>query len=163
MFIRASLALVLPLAFVGCDGCSFIQNTIIEPHTWVARILQESTDARFVPSRNGVFVNNVIVFNTADLRTFVNVGGGTAPETFTFGSNLWYAMDDPGFTGPMLTDGIPAETGSVIQMDPGIGTDGHYCNQFTGRALTDATADYDGTCWDDPPTLGAYVWVSCTL
>ena len=96
------------VAYVGCDGCTFAHNTVISPQTWVVRILQESTDPRFVPSRDGLFVNNVVVLDTGDIRTFVNVGGGTAPETFTFANNLWYATNEgAGWGGPSYGSGIP--------------------------------------------------------
>ncbi|WP_455202102.1 right-handed parallel beta-helix repeat-containing protein [Kaarinaea lacus] len=106
------------VAFVGCDLCVFANNTIIEPQSYIARILQESQDPRFVPSRNGYFINNIIVFNTSDIRSYVNIGSGTAPETFTFGNNLWYALDNAGFSGPNIPNAIPSESGSIIQQDP---------------------------------------------
>jgi hypothetical protein len=120
--------------------------------------------ARFVPSRNGLFVNNLVVFAVADLSAFVNVGPDTAPETFTFGNNLWYATDDPSFAGPTLTDGIPPETGSIIQMDPGpeacIGNPG----SSDGRVVEGSTADFDGSCWWNPrPSIGAVQADNCTL
>jgi hypothetical protein len=153
------------IAYVGCDACVFAHNTIVEPRTWVARILQETTGSRFHPSRNGLFVNNLVVFRQADLRTIVNVGPGTAPETFVFGSNLWYALDHgPDWTGPALTGGIASESGSVIQREPGFanreGGDYHIPlgspAQAAGRAMTDMTPDFDGRCWSDPPAIGAF-------
>jgi len=52
-------------------------------------------------------VNNLIVLNTADIRTFVNVGANTAPETFTFANNLWWAMDEgAGWGGPTYSGGL---------------------------------------------------------
>ncbi len=150
------------VAFTGCDGCVVANNTILDPQTWVARILQETVDARFVPSRNGLFVNNVIVLDTGSIRTFVNVGGNTAPETFTFGNNLWYATDQgPGWGGPTLSDGIPAETGSVVQMDPGLDGMGRPSAgspvSGIGRALPfPQPPDHDGRCYGDPPSAGAF-------
>lgn len=152
-----------PIAFVGCDGCAFIHNTIIEPQTWVARILQETVDARFVPCRNGLFANNLIVFDTADLRTFVNVGGDTAPETFTFRSNLWWARDDPSFTGPTLGDGLMPERDPITPIDPGLNAEGRNCTPVFGVALPEASADIGGACWEEPPSVGAVTYVSCTL
>jgi len=159
-----------PVAFVGCDGCVVANNTIIRPQTWVARILQETTGARFVPSRDGRFVNNLVVLNTGDLRTFVNVGGGTAPETFVFGHNLWWALDeDASWGGPTYPGGLPAEMDSVIQRDPGL-TDlagGDYRPspggpaEAAGEALASgAYPDFDGRCFADPPSLGAYETVA---
>ena len=152
-----------PVAFTGCDGCTFANNTVIRPQTWVARILQESTDARFVPSRDGLFVNNLIVLNTADIRTFVNVGANTAPETFTFANNLWWAMDeDAGWGGPTYSDGLPAEMDSVIQIDPML-VDDDYVPASTSPALGagqrlpfSPVPDVVFECFADPPSIGAY-------
>ncbi len=163
VFVRSGAMSGAPIAFVGCDACVFANNTVVEPQTWVARILQESTDARFVPSRSGLFVNNVIVFRMADLRTFVNVGPGTAPDTFTFGSNLWFALDTPAFAGPTYTDGIPPETMSVIQVDPMFAgaTDYHVSAtspaHAAGRPVPGGLPpDFDAHCYASPPTLGAF-------
>lgn len=167
VFLRSGANSGAPIAFVGCDACLFANNTVLEPQEWIARILQESTDARFVPSRNGRFVNNLIVFRVADLRTFVNVGGGTAPETFTFSHNLWYALDDASFAGPTLTDGIPAETSAVIQMNPGVSEGSP--DLCTGSPGWNAGLAYDALCVDihgqeywEPPSIGADQAGSCT-
>lgn len=169
VFVRSGASSGAPIAYVGCDQCVFANNTVIDPQTWVARILQESTDARFVPSRDGLFVNNLVVFDTSVLRTFVNVGGGTAPETFTFANDLWFATDDASFAGPTLTDGIPPETGAVIQVDPELADPD--AEDFSipasspaataGRPLSDfgatvPAADFDGRCFADPPAIGAF-------
>jgi hypothetical protein len=154
------------IAYVGCDECVFAQNTIVEPKTWVARILQETTAERFVPSRNGLFVNNIVMMKQSDLRTTVNVGPGTAPDTFTFGSNLWYATDrDADWAGPSFSGGVPAETGSVVQRNPGFADPEKYDYHIplasparkAGRAMgLGGVPDYDGRCWSDPPSMGAF-------
>jgi hypothetical protein len=153
------------VAYVGCDGCVFAQNTVVEPRTWVARILQESTAPRFVPSRNGLFVNNLVVLRTEDLRTFVNVGPGTAPETFTFANNLWFALDEGlSWSGPSYCCGI-SETDAIIQQDPMMvdpeGGDYRLAPNSPARNAGhvvpgDAPPDFDGRCYTDPPTLGAF-------
>lgn len=84
-----------PIAFVGVDGANVRFNTIYRPTRWALRILQESQGNRFVPCRNGVFANNLIVYRAAEVRSVVNVGGGTAPETFQFSANHWYCEDEP--------------------------------------------------------------------
>ena len=154
------------VAYVGCDGCVAAHNTVIEPQTWVARILQESTDARFVPSRNCVFVNNLIVLDPAQLRAeLVNVGPETAPETFVFGNNLWYAPDADASWSPTLGGGVPAESDSVVQEDPLLAdlAGGDYRllagSPAAGRArsLDDPPAgDFDGRCYAQPAALGAF-------
>lgn len=156
-----------PIAFVGCDACTFAHNTVIEPQTWVARILQETVDEqRFVPSRDGRFVNNIVVFNMADIRggTFVNVGPNTAPETFEFANNLWFALDDDGFAGPSLSGGIPPAEDSVVQQDPNFAdlAGGDYRIDTNspavgaGRAHGEPWPDFDGHCYEDPPEAGAF-------
>ncbi len=154
------------IAYVGCDGCVAAHNTIIEPRSWVARILQESTDARFVPSRNGLFVNNIVVLTPGDLRAeLVNVGADTAPETFTFGNNLWFALGEGAGWAPVLSGSIPDETGSLAQIDPRMVDRGRGDYRLmadspalgAARALDpDAPADFDGRCYEDPAALGAF-------
>jgi hypothetical protein len=84
-----------PIAFVGVDGAIVRYNTIYQPSRWVMRILQESRGPDFVPCRDGQFTNNVIVFRTDELRTTVNIGSGTAPESFSLADNFWYCQDRP--------------------------------------------------------------------
>ncbi|MGE0709427.1 MAG: right-handed parallel beta-helix repeat-containing protein [Planctomycetota bacterium] len=79
-----------PLAFVGVDGAVVRRCTFLRPGRWLARILQESRGERFVPCRNGVFEENVIVLGP-DLRRLVNVGDGTEPQTFVFRRNAWFS------------------------------------------------------------------------
>ncbi|HJL15425.1 MAG TPA: right-handed parallel beta-helix repeat-containing protein [Sandaracinaceae bacterium LLY-WYZ-13_1] len=154
-----------PVAYVGCDACAFVHNTVIEPRTWVARILQESTDARFVPSRNGVFASNLVVVSVDDLSTWVNVGPDTAPETFTFSHDLWYALDrGPSWGGPSLPSAIPAETDAVVQEEPRLvdRAGGDYRLQTgspaigAGRDVDGLEPDFDGRCYASPPAIGAF-------
>ena len=68
-----------------------------------------------MPSRNGVFTDNIVAFRTDELSTAVNVGPNTAPQTFTFARNWWYALNDP----PRSTPSLPApETGGTYGIDP---------------------------------------------
>jgi hypothetical protein len=82
-----------PISFVGVDGAVVQHNTFYRPTRWLVRILQENQDPQFVPSRNGRFEHNVVVFRAADVATLVNTGGGTSPETFQFSGNFWYCED----------------------------------------------------------------------
>jgi len=110
------------VSFVGVDGALFHHNTIVRPKLWVARILQETREPGFVPSRNGVFERNIIVFRS-DLRDFVNVGPATAPETFRFADNWWYCEDRPQASKPRLpvqeTGGIYGQNPQLKQTDGG--------------------------------------------
>lgn len=104
-----------PIAFVGVDGATVAHNTIYLPQRWVIRILQETKGENFVPCRNGVFSNNIIAYKTEQVRTYVNVGGGTAPETFKFKHNHWYAINNPARSKPNLPT---AEANSTYGKDP---------------------------------------------
>lgn len=90
------------VAFVGVNGVEFSGNMVLFPQRWLFRILQENTGEGFVPCRNGIVRANRFVFRRADLRADVNVGGGTAPETFRFEANQWFAEDQPGASRPKL-------------------------------------------------------------
>ena len=104
-----------PIAFVGADGSTVRFNTFYRPVRWVLRILQETKGADFVPSRNGVFTDNIIVFRTDELARTVNIGPDTTPETFRFERNFWYALDDPERSAPDLPT---PEVDGVVGLDP---------------------------------------------
>jgi hypothetical protein len=105
-----------PICFVGVDGATVQYNTIYRPARWVLRILQESQQDRFVPARGGVFRNNLIAFRAGEIRETVNIGGGTAPQTFTFEGNHWYCLDAPTRSDRL---GLPvAETGGTYGAEP---------------------------------------------
>ena len=80
-------------AFTGADGAVFEGNVIVHPRHWVFRILQETRLDGFPPCRNVVVKGNVIVFRSGGLRSGVNVGDGTAPGSFRFEGNWWFAED----------------------------------------------------------------------
>ncbi|MEX2671735.1 MAG: right-handed parallel beta-helix repeat-containing protein [Phycisphaeraceae bacterium] len=110
-FVRGDTA----VAFVNIDGSEVAHNTIYMPRNWVFRILQETTDDGFVPSRNGVFANNLVVYDRSAMRRDVNVGPNTAPQTFTFQGNWWYNIAAPNDSEPDL----PAqETGGIYRGNP---------------------------------------------
>jgi hypothetical protein len=148
-----------PVAFVGCDTCVFANNTIIEPGTYLARILEENT--ALTAGANGYFINNIIVLNTSGRGSVVNVGAGTQPATYTFGSNLWYSLDNAGYTGPTYGGGVPAETGAIIQQDPRLdsgrrpqpGSPAIGAGRSVPRGLV---GDFDRALYTTPPTLGAF-------
>jgi len=103
------------IAFVGVDGATVAFNTIYRPKRWVLRILQETRAPGFVPSRRGIFRNNLVVFRSDEVKTTVNIGPGTSPETFTFSHNWWYCIDRPNRSAPSLPT---AERGGVVGVDP---------------------------------------------
>ncbi len=102
-------------AFVGLDGGEFSGNTILYPEKWIFRILQETTVAGFAPCRQVVVRGNRIVFRRAQVAIELNIGTGTAPETFEFASNRWFAEDRPAASKPKLP---VAESGGEYGVDP---------------------------------------------
>ena len=87
---RGSMA---PVAFVGVDGATVRNNFIVGPRRWILRILQENTADHLVRCRNGRFERNLVIFDSGELRTAVNVGAGTQPETFSLHGNSWRCSD----------------------------------------------------------------------
>lgn len=160
-----------PVAFVGSLNCLVANNTFVNPTRWVARILQETVSSggyTFAPSGSGRFINNMVYFRRSALSTFVNVGGNTAPNTFTFANNLWYAHDNPAGSNPSLP---VAETGGIARQDPQF-TDAagsNYTLRATspaigkGRALAELTADFDERCFSATPSIGAHEFAEAAL
>ncbi len=87
-----------PVAFVGVDGATVRRNRLRYPGRWAFRILQENSGESLAPCRNGVITENRIVFRSSEMAMAVNVGGGTAPETFRFERNTWLCEDRPAET-----------------------------------------------------------------
>lgn len=153
-----------PAAYVGCVGCVVANNTIITPHSWVVRILQETVTSggyTFLPASGGRFVNNIVYFDRWDLSTFVNVGANTSPQTFVFGNNLWYARDNPAASAPTLPT---PETGGIVGLDPRFvdAAFGYYLLRWesparrTGASPGPSGGDRNGICYASPPSLGAH-------
>lgn len=116
---------ISPIAFVGVDGAIVQYNTVYRPKRWLLRILQENQDSAFVSSRNGRFEHNVIAFRSDEVRMAVNVGGGTAPETFLFAGNVWFCIDRPQQTRQIVE--LPTR-----EADGTYGVDPQFANPETG-------------------------------
>lgn len=104
-----------PVAFVGVDEADFEHNTIIRPTRWGLRILQETREPGFVPCRNGRIVANLIAYRSNEMTVPINIGDGTAPETFKLEGNAWYCLDRPDRTRLNLPI---RETNGRIGVDP---------------------------------------------
>jgi hypothetical protein len=153
---------ISPIAFVGCVDCLVANNTLLNPEHWVARILQETTtegEYEFAPASNGRFLNNIVIYERANLSTHVNVGPDTEPASFEFANNLWYASDAPDQSEPDLpvpeVDGIYGENPNLIRAPSEIGILPASPAAGAARALAEVTADLEGFCYDDPPSIGA--------
>ncbi|MBL8900108.1 MAG: right-handed parallel beta-helix repeat-containing protein [Planctomycetes bacterium] len=84
-----------PLAFVGVDGAIVRHNTLYAPQRWVLRILQESSGPEFLPCRNVQLSRNLVAYRRSELRSFANIGPGTASETCALDATYWFALDAP--------------------------------------------------------------------
>src|SRR6185503_3732422 len=85
------------------DGAVVRFNTIYRPKRWALRILQENNAPGFVPSRNGEFTDNLVVFHSSEWSEGgVNIGANTAPQTFKFARNWWFCLDQPARSQPRL-------------------------------------------------------------
>ena len=100
------------IAFVGVDSAIVRHNTIYHPERWALRILQENRTPGFLPSRNGTFSDNIVVFNSQQMVDAVNVGDATAPETFRFENNVWYCEDRPEQTQRRVRSLVPEVNGT---------------------------------------------------
>lgn len=148
------------IAFVGCVDCVAANNTIVDSATWLLRILQETVSGGgyvFEPASDGVVVDNLLRFQDGPLSTHVNVGPNTAPATFQFSNNLWYAADAPGSSQPTLPS---PETGGVYGEDPlllpGFRIDDSSPAAGAGLAHAWLAGDRDGFCYATPPAVGAH-------
>lgn len=125
------------IAFVGVDGALVQHNTIYRPGRWPLRILQENTDPRLVPCRNGKVMKNVIVFRSDEMREAVNVGGNTQPESFKFAGNVWHCIDRPADTRRLVH--LPTqEPDASFARDPQLADPAHGDLRILDRQTEDA-------------------------
>jgi hypothetical protein len=102
-------------AFVGLDGGEFSGNTILYPEKWIFAILQQTRAEGFPPCRKVVVRGNRIIFRRSQVAVEVNIGPDTAPETFAFVGNRWFAEDRPASSKPKLP---VVESGGEYGVDP---------------------------------------------
>ncbi len=152
-----------PIAFVGTVDSLVANNTIVRPHNWILRILQETTSSggyTFLACASNRFLNNLVYFDRADLNTYVNIGANTDPASFQFANNLWYAFNQPSQSQPALPS---AETNGIYGLDP-LFTDepaGDFSITTNSPAigsamiLPEARADLLERCYAKPPAIGA--------
>ncbi len=83
---------ITPIAWVTAHGGYVHHNTFVLPEKWIMRILQETRNSRFKPCHDGIFENNLVIYDSR-IQVFVNIGPGTAPETFVFRHNAWHDVN----------------------------------------------------------------------
>lgn len=156
---------VTPLAFVGAVDSLAAHHTIVAPTNWLMRILQETvSDATytFEPCGDNTVAGNIFYFDRSDLSTYVNIGPNTAPATFTFSRNLWYAYDNPAQSQP--TNLPVAETGGIAGQDPlfqdAAGGDYRLTTgspaAFSGLTMAGVVTDFRGARYAPAPSRGAF-------
>ncbi|MCX6877692.1 MAG: alpha/beta hydrolase-fold protein [Verrucomicrobia bacterium] len=153
-----------PLAFVGATNCLALHNTIIDPHHWIARILQETVTTApytFAPCGSNIVANNIVYYDRTALSTFINVGPNTSPVTFSFDHNLWYNYNNPAQSTPSLP---VAESGGIYGIDPlfvSVALDDLRLRPgspalVAGAIHSQAGTDFAGNLFGSPPALGAF-------
>jgi len=153
-----------PVAFVGCTDSMVAHNTIVNPTRWLFRILQETVSSggfEFGACGDSQFLNNLVYFQRGALNTYVNIGPNTAPGSFRFAHNLWYAHDQPAQSRPNLP---AAETGGRSGQDPllrGVATGDFDLLEGSpaigaGSGAAAVSADYRHACYAALPSIGAF-------
>ncbi len=77
-----------PIVWVTSRDSQVHNNLFYMPKGWLGRILQETSDPRFMPCGGGRFEKNVIVLDSAAGGIF-NIGRGTDPRSFILHGNVW--------------------------------------------------------------------------
>jgi hypothetical protein len=107
------------VAFVNSRGGIVRRCTISGTSRWVFRLLHENNDPRFGPSEGGVVENCLVIWRGPPPRSFVNVGPGTSPDTFRFGTNLWWWAGAERRDADRLLNALPGmRTGDQRVFDP---------------------------------------------
>jgi hypothetical protein len=141
-------------------------NTMVNPTNWLMRILQETTTGggyEFIACGNNTVINNLFYFNRAELSVYqdINIGPDTAPDTFIFSNNMWYAHDDPANSQPDLP---VAETAGIVGIDPLLVNPSNSNYHLLGASpaigsgipVAGVVFDYEGNLYNDPPSIGAF-------
>ena len=91
-----------------------IEDHAVEP----LRILRETNEPGFVPTRNVEVSDNVVAFRSDRWSEGgVNVGPGTEPSSFRFARNVWFCVDAPARTRDLVRLPV-AETDGTYGRDP---------------------------------------------
>lgn len=99
------------IAYVSSTNCIVRHNTIVDPDTWVMRILKEGGA---YPTAENEFSRNLVVYDN-NIMSIQNIGSNTDPASFTYEENYWYNMDNPAGSIPTLPGG---ETNPAGGMNP---------------------------------------------
>lgn len=150
-------------AFVGATDCVVINTTVIDPQTWLFRVLQERTTGggyAFSETQNCTVQNTLFYYSSASIRAHVNVGPNTQPATYTLSNNLYFAHDAATQQAPNL----PAASQGDVLADPELvdPASGDYSlgpnspARAAGVAQQLLAEDLAGNAFQATPAVGAY-------
>jgi hypothetical protein len=151
------------VGLVGAVDCEVSHNTIVEPSRYVFRILQETPTSQgfaFEPCGRNAVRSNLILHPAAMTSGRVSIGAGTAPESFTWARNGWFAPGGVAAPSPPVAFEVEPLTG----IDPQVGdrSGGDYRpladSLLLGRGepLSVPARDFLGRPFADPPAIGAF-------
>jgi hypothetical protein len=150
-----------PFGFVGTTESKAYNNTIIHPESWAFRILQETTDERFVRCSFNEVRNNIFILDNKSTTPAVNIGPNTLPETFSFSNNLWHNSDNPDWPGPNLpaeeTAGVYGQE-PMFLANPEYGIPENSPARKAGVSIEEVELDYGKYPYAEQPAIGAYEW-----
>ncbi|MCA9260239.1 MAG: right-handed parallel beta-helix repeat-containing protein, partial [Planctomycetales bacterium] len=84
------------VSWVNIDGGVVRFNLLERPTTWALRMLNENVDQPIVETQNGVFADNIVVYDDALRRISNHDGAGVLEETFHFERNRWFNASNGG-------------------------------------------------------------------
>jgi hypothetical protein len=99
----------------GRPDSPYVHHSLFyHPQQWLGRILQETTDARFLPCQRGLFEKNLIVIDKSMWAVFY-IGKGTRPESFILRRNVWNRPASE------VKESLPsAEIGGIYDLAPAL-------------------------------------------
>jgi hypothetical protein len=106
--------------WVNIQGGLYRYNYFSGAATRILRILNENPGTTIVDTRDGAFLDNIVVYAMAQ-SSVVNSGAETLPATFTFARNQWFRTPSPSNSEPALPS---AETSGIYGIDPARNPDG---------------------------------------
>lgn len=151
-----------PLNFVGCVECVAAHNTLVNPGTWLVRVLQETVSQGsyvFEPVRDVLLQNNLFVFQRSQVTSSgVNIGPDTDAPSFVWINNLFYAQDNPALSQPNLPGSV---SGSIFGSDPDISAPDYRITSASPAAAAGVPfeaglGDLSAACFANPPSIGAW-------
>jgi len=151
-----------PVNFNSSGNCYFVNNTVINPVTFLFRILNmDYGDAMLLANKSrahdGVIANNI--YHVDGERYYGNAGLNNDLDTFVITNNLFYKIDSPG-SRPFLDGGM--EQINTLYVNP-------YIRDITGDFKLEsrspavgggirfgfADTDYECKPFRDVPSIGA--------